>query len=172
MTRAFRSICLALVMCSAAAAPALAQSAVQDSPSAVDVSYNVLSKSDKSWIGFHMSYWQAWRDSDQGSLRWVGELDLTKFDFASVLGLQGGVRYVFKMAEQPKWRPFVQGLVGIERCCGETDLAISPGAGVFYAYNEAFDIIAQIDFRHVNYNGFSDTHQRYSVGVSFPLGAR
>lgn len=172
MTRVARSACLLLTSLVLGVGPAAAQSAVQESPAAVDLSYNLLSKSESSSLGFHLGYWQVWRESETASLRWLGELDVTKFEFASVTAVQGGVRYVMKLQNQPRLRPFVQGIVGFEHCCGSTDLAISPGGGIFYAYSDRFDIIAQVDFRHVRYDGFSDTHQRYSVGISLPVGAR
>jgi hypothetical protein len=151
---------------------AAAQSAVQDSQTAVDLSYDFISKSETSHIGFHIGPWLNLWATEQAILRLMGEFGVTKFDFGSVLSIQGGARYVFTLTGQPKLRPFVQGLVGFERCCGSTDFSIQPGGGIFYAYSDRFDIIAQADFRHVRYEGFSDTHQRYSVGISIPVGGR
>ena len=149
--------------------PAAAQAAPDADRYAVDASYDFLFKSTTSILGAHLGVWRVLTDTPSGGWRGLGELGFTHFDFGTVASFQGGARYVVKLRDNPRVQPFVQAVVGIEHCCGESDLSFQPGGGIFYAYSDALTIIAQIDFRHVSYDGGSDNHQRYSVGVSIPI---
>jgi hypothetical protein len=106
--------------------------------------------------------------SDNFGLGIVGDVGFNHFSGATILSIGGGVRATFKPMNQ-KLRPFIQVLIGIEHCCGETDLYFSPGGGIDFAINPNLNVRAQIDFRHVNGPiGFNET--RFWFGVSLPLG--
>jgi hypothetical protein len=168
---AVRLVLLASVLLAAPQA-AWAQSSVQESPRALDLTYAFLTQSTSSMVGGDLLYWQTVRSFETYEMRALGEVGFTRFDGFTLLTVQGGVRWVFTLNGQPKIRPFVHVLAGLERCCGANALSIQPGGGFFYAYSEAFDIVARIDVRRVNYAEGGDTHQRYSVGLSIPIGAR
>jgi hypothetical protein len=98
----------------------------------------------------------------------VGDVGFNHFSGATILSVGGGVRITFKPIND-KLRPFAQVLIGIEHCCGSTDLYFAPGGGVDFAINRKLNVRAQIDFRHVNATvGFNET--RFWFGVSLPLG--
>jgi hypothetical protein len=105
-------------------------------------------------------------------LRALGHFGVTRFDFGSATSIMGGARAAFRLENNERILPFVHVLIGMERCCGGSDFAIEPGGGIFYRYSPAFDIVVQANFRRVSFEGGSDMHQQYSVGLSIPIATR
>lgn len=100
----------------------------------------------------------------------VGDVGLNREFGASIITVGGGVRATFKIQSNPKIMPYGQFLIGIEHCCGQTELYFGPGFGLDFAFKDTMNFRGQLDFRHVNTPvvGFNET--RFWFGVSFPLG--
>lgn len=98
----------------------------------------------------------------------VGELGFNDFDGYTISSYQGGVRFTPAMAGT--LRPFVQALLGLERCCDQNAFAFQLGGGVVFPLNERFDLRAQYDFRRASYDGDGFNGNRFGVGVVFPIG--
>ena len=80
----------------------------------------------------------------------------------------GGVRVA--IPGNANVHPFAQFVLGAEHCCSSTDFALQPGVGVDIPINPTLNFRAQIDFRTVRVDGASFNEQRYSFGVSMPVG--
>lgn len=101
----------------------------------------------------------------------VGEFGLNSFDGFTLTSYQGGVRFL--PAVQSAIRPFVQGLLGVERCgdCVDSSFfAYQLGGGVEFPLNERVNLRAQYDFRRTSADGSSYNANRFGVGVVLPLG--
>ncbi len=98
----------------------------------------------------------------------VGEFGLNSFDGFTITSYQAGVRFL--PAVQSSVKPFVQALLGLERCCDSSAFAFQLGGGVEFALNERVNLRAQYDFRRTSYDGEGYNANRFGVGVVLPLG--
>lgn len=88
----------------------------------------------------------------------------------SIAAVLGGIAATVKT--NSRVAPFVQFVVGLERCCGENALAFQPGGGVNYWLRPTLAIRAQIDFRIALYSGQTFNETRLVFGVVLPFGKR
>ena len=98
----------------------------------------------------------------------VGEFGLNSFDGFTIQSYQAGLRFTPTMAGA--LRPFVQALVGLERCCEQNALAFQLGGGIEYPITERVNFRAQYDFRRTDYDGEGFNANRFGVGIVLPLG--
>jgi hypothetical protein len=120
--------------------------------------------------GVTIDYSSVGAATDKPAFGFVGDFGLNHFDGATVTSYLGGVRVAIPGADKVK--PFAQFLIGAEHCCDSTNLTIQPGVGVDIPINPTLNFRAQIDFRHVSFDGGSTNGQRYTFGVSLPVGGR
>ncbi len=145
----------------AAAVPVAAQGTV-----GVGVSF--LHDSSETAPGFTLDYSQPVVSNDGVSVAAVGDFGLNKFDGATATSYLGGVRVLGNVSEQVG--VFGQFLLGAEHCCDSTEFAFQPGFGIDIAINPQVNFRAQVDFRTVRFEGENFNSQRYTFGISVPVG--
>jgi hypothetical protein len=118
--------------------------------------------------GVTVDYSTAKPATDKATWGLVGDFGLNHFNGGTVTSYLGGVRVV--IPGSAKVKPFAQFVIGAEHCCGVTDLAYQPGAGVDVVISPTLNFRAQVDFRSVRDNGDTFNEQRYTFGVSMPVG--
>ncbi|MEO8482417.1 MAG: hypothetical protein ABI634_09430 [Acidobacteriota bacterium] len=106
---------------------------------------------------------------DRATVGFVGDFGLNRSNGVTLTSYQGGVRV--GIPGNAKVHPFAQFVVGAEHCCSSTNFTLQPGVGVDIPINETLNFRAQIDFRTVRVDGASFNEQRYTFGVSLPVGA-
>jgi hypothetical protein len=97
----------------------------------------------------------------------VGELGFNHFENATLSNYMGGIRFAGQY--NSRFQPFVQLLLGVERCCESSNFAIQTGAGVDFPWKDAFAARVQVDWRHVDNPGDGGDGLRIGAGVVFPL---
>jgi hypothetical protein len=120
--------------------------------------------------GFTIDYASVKPATDKATFGFVGDFGLNKFDGGTVTSYLGGVRVA--IPGNAKVKPFAQFVIGAEHCCGSTDLAFQPGAGVDFAVSPTLDVRVQVDFRTVRADGDTFNAQRYTFGIAIPVGAK
>lgn len=120
--------------------------------------------------GFTVDYSSVGGAKDKAAVGIVGDFGLSRDNGVTGTSYLGGVRVAIPGNEKVK--PFAQFLLGAEHCCATTNFAWQPGAGVDIAINANLNVRAQVDFRRVRADGLDFNEQRYTFGVSVPLGGR
>jgi hypothetical protein len=151
---------LAASLILASAAPAAAQGEL-------GAGLSFLHDSESTGTGFTVDYAQS---LGSPTVKLVGDLGLNRFEGTTVSSYLGGVRVQGAIHERASL--FGQFLIGGENCCDSTDLAFQPGVGLNIAINPMLNLRAQVDFRTVRFEGENFNSQRYTVGVSIPVGTR
>jgi hypothetical protein len=122
---------------------------------------------DASNVGIHFDVAKRFLEGDKMSASGVGEIGFNHFENATLSNYMGGIRFAGNY--NPKFQPFVQFLVGIERCCDNSDFAMQTGGGVDIPWKNAFAARVQLDWRHVDRAVDNSDGLRIGVGVVFPL---
>lgn len=120
--------------------------------------------------GITIDYSSVKAAADKATFGFVGDFGLNHFDGATVTSYQGGVRV--GIPGNAKVHPFAQFVIGAEHCCSSTNLTYQPGVGVDIPINPTLNFRAQIDFRTVRVDGEGFNEQRYTFGVSMPVGGK
>jgi hypothetical protein len=163
-----RSIVKSLFVCTALIAATAGTAFAQDT---VGAGVSFYDDEIETGVGFNLDYGKAVIDRDQAAFAVVGEFGLNRFEEATATSYLGGVRVQGKLANRVL--PYGQFLIGAEHCCESTNLALQPGFGVDVAINPYLNVRAQVDFRNVRYeDDINETYQRYTVGISIPVGRR
>jgi hypothetical protein len=102
----------------------------------------------------------------------VGELAFHRFveDESTYVQFSGGLRLGGMAGERA--RPFLQFLVGNQRCCDTSATVYLFGGGVNVAMTDALDLQVQADVPFADYPGGTFNQFRLSVGISAPLTRR
>jgi hypothetical protein len=147
----------------ATAAPAFAQGTV-------GAGLSFLHDDGATATGITIDYSNVKPSTDKATVGFVGDFGLNHFDGATVTSYLGGVRV--GIPGSARVHPFAQFVLGAEHCCGDSNFAFQPGVGVDIPINPTLNFRAQIDFRTVRVDGTSFNEQRYTFGVSLPVGAK
>jgi hypothetical protein len=155
------------VLCGAAfllatAVPAFAQGTV-------GAGLSFLHETGDTAAGLTIDYSTVKPATDKATVGVVGDFGLNRSNGVTLTSYQGGVRV--GIPANAKVHPFAQFVIGAEHCCGSTNLAYQPGVGVDIPINPTLNFRAQIDFRTVRIDGMNFNSQRYTFGVSMPVGA-
>lgn len=102
---------------------------------------------------------------ETGRLGIVGDFGINDFDGGTVLTVMGGPRFTFNTAGRVQ--PYAQFLVGISRCCGDTDLSPALGGGLDIAWRPNLNFRGEIQF----FLNDGDA-TRFFLGVSLPVNKR
>jgi len=102
---------------------------------------------------------------ETGRLGIVGDFGFNDFDGGSVLTVMGGPRFTFNTAG--RIQPYAQFLVGITRCCGDTDFAPALGGGLDVAWRPNVNFRGEVQF----FLNDGDA-TRFFLGVSLPVNKR
>lgn len=146
----------------ATAAPAFAQGTV-------GAGISFLHNTGDTAPGFTIDYATVKPATDKATVGFVGDFGLNRSNGVTVTSYLGGVRV--GIPGNAKVHPFAQFVIGAEHCCSTTNFALQPGVGVDIPINPTLNFRAQIDFRTVRVDGNGYNGQRYTFGVSMPVGA-
>ena len=102
----------------------------------------------------------------------VGEVDLNHFSYFEETYVQaaGGVR--IGGVTSPRFRPFAQVMVGVQREFGIAGYVVQPGVGMNLAMGGKADLKVQADFPLVRWDADNYQQFRFSVGLGLALGGR
>ena len=95
------------------------------------------------------------------------QLDLTFDEGGTGKNVLGGAMVVFPGNKQ--LTPFGEGLVGLQFCCGETDMQFHIGGGVDININKPYWLRASLRYRRVSFDGGSLGETFFTGGVVIPL---
>jgi hypothetical protein len=174
------TLCLAaLTAVVVSAAPVAAQSrAPERNDSQFGLKYSVANEEDFDWAAtgfivdgaFKVCATGAWRCQAVGELAYHKFKDFGGGDPHTHTQFAGGIR--FASAAASRARPFVQFLVGVQRCCDENAAVYQIGGGVNVELNEGLDLQIQADLPWAKYSGTFYRQFRLGFGVAIPLGRR
>lgn len=163
MRKVMTGLFLGAALMAVSAVPAAAQGTV-------GVGLSFLHDDGATATGLMVDYSTAKPEAGKVAVGLVGDLGLNHFDGANVTSFLGGVRVAGMAGE--KASVFGQFLIGAEHCCGSTDLAFQPGVGVDIPLTPTLNFRFQLDFRTVRFAGNNFNEQRYTFGVSLPIGSK
>jgi hypothetical protein len=123
--------------------------------------------SQTSNVGMHLDLAKRFLRDDSMNVAALGEIGFNHFESMTLSSYLGGIRFAGNYSR--KFSPFAQFLLGVEHCCDETHFTIQPGGGIDVPWKAQFAFRAQVDWRHVNYEGDDADGLRVGVGVVFPL---
>lgn len=153
------------------AAPATAQqpTSSQDYDFSAAALYDVAlnERNQSSNVGVHLDVSKRFLQGASMNVAGVGEVGFNHFENATLSSYLGGLRFAGNYSS--KFSPFVQLLLGVERCCDVSNLTIQPGVGVDLPFKPQFAIRGQVDWRHVSSDVSDANGLRVGIGVVFPL---
>ena len=132
----------------------------------VGVGLTFMDVSDSTGIGAAANVlFNALRTNETGRLGIVGDFGINDFDGGTIVTAMGGPRFTFNT--QGRVLPYAQFLVGLSRCCGDTDFVPAIGGGIDVAFRPNLNFRGEIQFI------FDDANAtRFFLGVSLPINKR
>ncbi|MGE3704863.1 MAG: hypothetical protein AB7I13_06290 [Vicinamibacterales bacterium] len=118
-------------------------------------------------LGMHFDVAKRFLEGDSMNASGVGEIGFNHFENETISNYLGGIRFAGRYSS--KFSPFVQFLIGVERCCGVSDLALQTGGGVDIPWKSNFAARVQVDWRHVDRVPDAADGLRVGLGLVFPL---
>lgn len=179
MSKRTISMCLALAGLALGATPAAAQERTIDRYGReLAVKYSPATEESYDWASTGLIFDGGFKVCGSGSwnCQVIGELSFHRFpDFRSGNSHQhtqvsGGLRVGGLVGART--RPFVQFLVGMQRCCDENVPVYQVGGGVNIALSDGLDLQLQADLPYAKYPGSYFRQFRLGFGIGIPLGPR
>lgn len=125
-------------------------------------------------MGFAVDFAQAVKSGETATLGIVLDFSFHRFtgadDPINISSYMAGPRLTIIL--HPKYQPFVQFVIGGERCCNALELGWQAGAGIDIVLNDVFNFRAQYDLRAVRTPAATFDSSRLMLGLSMPLGGR